>query len=420
MTSVLRRFLPGGSSLAKAEDHEDDYNVEYSFAVEYSGPPVSQDIPQVVPVDIRQIPTAAMAATAVMLSNLSLPVIQPIGKRSGANSNKHISNESKPVRKMASSRVHSEETETRGKEGEQVDAMVGDNDHVVLDMDEVLSSSSSGTLGFSDGPNDHSNQLSGSSDVEDLDDGCKVALALPYITDSDHSTSCSNDLMMRSCCEIEEEDVTGEVPSSTQVNRVTFHNLPLNNATPEESVCDEVGVLPPQRPVAPELKKGVCYWCQKKNRFCVKEVCVVCGAKYCSKCVIRAMGSMPEGRKCLTCIGYRIDESKRDSLGKCTGMLRRLLGKDAVKQIMRSEILCTENQLPPQLIVVNDKHLSVEELIMLQSCPNPPKKLKPGSYWYDKVSGFWGKVRKSIRLHLYTCVCVCHLVFLASRLFSLW
>ncbi|KAL0334789.1 UNVERIFIED_CONTAM: hypothetical protein Sradi_4690800 [Sesamum radiatum] len=60
MTSVLRSILPVSS--AKSEDHDDDYSVEYSFAMEYSGPPVSQDIPQVAPVDVHRIPTAAVAA----------------------------------------------------------------------------------------------------------------------------------------------------------------------------------------------------------------------------------------------------------------------------------------------------------------------------------------------------------------------
>lgn len=361
MTSVLRSILPGSASKNEEfnDDDDDDYSANYSFAMEYSGPPVSQDIPQVVPIDIRRIPTASMAARAVMSKDFAVPVIQPIVRSTQSKKNG-----------LGESNSASETAERSSNVASPVRVYSGklDNSSNIV-KPKGLGSSRSSSDGYA--VPKYPSQLfeNSDADVKSLE------------------VSSENASSKRA-----EDFVVGPSALGNRTTAVTFRDSPSIDSISRESDEDEHDSFP-ERPVASnDVKKGSCYKCHKRNRFAEKEVCLVCGAKYCKNCLLRAMGCMSEGRKCTTCIGYPIDESRRGSLGKRSGMLKKLLASDAINQIMRFELSCEANQLPSYLICVNGKPLSIGELLTLQSCPNPPKKLRPGKYWYDKVSGFWGKV----------------------------
>ncbi|CAK7329772.1 unnamed protein product [Dovyalis caffra] len=384
----------------KKEDDDDDdrYNsFECSFAAVYSGPLVTYDVPRAVPVDFRQIPIASPAiVSGSLLSDVSLPVVQPIVK-----SNRKLSK--KPNLVLDRTACVDTDGLMNGNgmpcEASRVDdssvSRCANDDECGPKLSDGMRSS--GRLDLRNG-SVGSGELPGSLEVSELpDDGNENAgqdfhdYMNPTNYESVESESShSNSSEIFSC---QEEDHNEEAPGHVRRSSiVTFRDPESNDVVDNESDLYDTESTVPERHIAVRPgKKGTCYRCMKGSWLTDKEVCIVCGAKYCSNCVIRAMGSMPEGRKCVTCIGQKIDESRRKTLGKCSRMLKQLLPVVEVKQIMCSERSCAVNQLPPELIYVNRQRLSKQELFLLQTCAHPPKELKPGYYWYDKVAGLWGK-----------------------------
>ncbi|XP_011003766.1 PREDICTED: extra-large guanine nucleotide-binding protein 3-like isoform X2 [Populus euphratica] len=278
---VIRKMLPAGAPLPD-EDH-----LDYSFAVEYEGPPIPYEVPRIDPLNLNLLSTRAssLASTEESKSKSSTPVSKFT----------RFSNQNGTAKRFYPARVEVDE----GRRGN----------------------------------------------------------AVTFNTPKDSETEEGD----------EEEEEDGYSSTATDAD------------------------LSSTRKGVRRRKGGVCSRCGKKNRWKERESCLACEKRYCSNCLLKAMGSMPEGRKCVSCIGKPIDESKRSVLGKCSRILARVCSPLEVRQIMKAEKECAANQLRPEQLIVNGRQLRQEELAEVLGCAFPPQKLKPGKYWYDKDSGLWGK-----------------------------
>ncbi|KAJ6288560.1 hypothetical protein OIU76_024529 [Salix suchowensis] len=384
-------------------DTED--GVQYSFALEYTGPPVGYDIPRAVPINVNKIPVAAVVSHINFPRKITLPVVKPLLPSSDTSKNPN----SVITGNIPGKDCGSEEGVITVSPTSVIERAADCNLQESVFSGELSSSGllndgarSSSTIEFSDSFDDKSRdesllKLRVSNELSSIRDWESNESVLSSVDVDDEYPSPRVSLV-----KVSNNDVNGE---GRKAPVVTFRDIESDDGVGGEVTSDTDGgfegnegfleeeerAIRVKREARSKGKKGSCYRCFKGNRFTEKEVCLVCDAKYCSNCVLRAMGSMPEGRKCVTCIGFPIDEPKRGSLGKCSRMLKRLLNDLEVRQIMKAEKLCEANQLPPEYVYVNGEPLCHEELVILQTCSNPPKKMKPGNYWYDKVSGFWGK-----------------------------
>ncbi|GFY93991.1 extra-large G-protein 1 [Actinidia rufa] len=402
--------------------------VEYSFAMEYHGPPITHDLPRAVPINVDRIPVASVKVLERELklgSELIVSPSSPIAFERDieeTNDSKELGLGSETTVSPTSVIVFEERVPSNGDfalsgelcslstadfpNGDKGSGEFSDTIHCSTGLlsssisnehsDELLGRvGSSGTLGFSDSF-DQSKELLEGSTTQRVSNDCKESLDFNDLNQPDWASSesvLSLDYPSSRVSSLRIGDCNNEPACDVRrVPVVTFRDIELEEGDFDEELNhSEPEIVRAKREPEVKARKGACYRCFKGNRFTEKEICIVCDAKYCSNCVLRAMGSMPEGRKCVTCIGSPIKESKRENLGKCSRMLKRLLNNLEVQQIMKAEKFCEINQLPPEHVIVNGKALCQEELAILQSCPNPPKKLKPGHYWYDKVSGLWGK-----------------------------
>lgn len=328
---LVRRMFPPGTTIP-----EPPPNLDYSIALEYDGPDVSYELPRIDPICVPAIPTAEQASgpLGLGLGTGVVPVAPVIGPAAAARA----ANPPAP----GASRAGGGAAHRAAAAQAQPTARARRGSSPSRDED-------------------------GCSDDDEEEDGSRPPRS--------------------SRPAVPTEGRRPQVVTFGEPEDGKYESRDFDAASAEQE--QYVAVTRPA--VERKGRRTCCHRCGK-SKWETKEACTVCDARYCAHCLLRAMGSMPEGRKCVTCIGQPIDEAKRSKLGKSSRILSRLLSPLEVRQILKVEKECQANQLRPEQLVVNGFPLHDEEMADLLSCQRPPGNLKPGRYWYDKESGLWGKV----------------------------